>query len=338
LDARTLAEVYAVNSVRSLNASNDPREAASLVAGTYFPHEMRVLGRSVSFGMRLQASNLGPVTVGMLGWGADVSIDCNYPGSFEINIPLSGKLESEHHGRAVTSLPGQGTVFAADQHSRITLWSEDCVVVGVKLDRDHVLREFRQMTGKDEEIHLPDQLDFSQPRWQGWLSLVRIMPGQFAHTEDLLGIPIVKAQLSAAISNTLVAGLAADLPADSVPTRPRPVKRLQDALHADPARSWTLGDMAELAGVSGRRLQQSFQALVGMTPTEYLRDLRLERVHHDLMEQSGKGSVGEIAGRWGFVHAGRFSRLYRQKYGRMPSDMLRISIRQARPELGSNRI
>jgi transcriptional regulator GlxA family with amidase domain len=96
--------------------------------------------------------------------------------------------------------------------------------------------------------------------------------------------------------------------------------------------------MAELAGVSGRRLQQSFQALVGMTPTEYLRDLRLERVHHDLMEQSGKGSVGEIAGRWGFVHAGRFSRLYRQKYGRMPSDMLRISIRQARPELGSNRI
>jgi AraC-like DNA-binding protein len=197
--------------------------------------------------------------------------------------------------------------------------------VGLKLEHSYLVRKIRQLTGGEEEIQLPDQLDLTGPRWHSWVNLLRVLPGQFAG-DDLLGGREAAGQLSGAITDALVAGLAGGTArGDAVSVQPRQVKRVLDALHSDPARGWTLGDMAELAGVSGRRLQQSFRTSVGLSPTEYLRDLRLTLVHRDLLACQGQASVREIAGRWGFVHAGRFSQLYRQKYGQLPSGTLRRS-------------
>jgi AraC-like DNA-binding protein len=311
--------------VRSYTVSRDPGEAASLVASIYFPHELRVVGRHQDFGLRLQASDLGPVTVGVLGWGADVGVDCTYPGSFTINIPLSGRIESLHDGRRIRSVNGHATVCTPDQPASITLWSADCVGVGLKIDRDYFVRKIRQFSGTDDEIVLPDQLDLSRPRWHGWVNLLRALPGQSPDGEDLLCGPEVARQLSGAVTDALIAGVTSDAPRhnDVSPVRPRQVTRVLDALHADPARGWTLSDMAELGGVSGRRLQQSFRTTFGVSPTEYLRDLRLTLVHRDLLESRGGASVRDIAAKWGFVHAGRFSLLYKQKYGQLPSSLLR---------------
>jgi AraC-like DNA-binding protein len=281
-----------------------------------------VLGRQQDFGLRLQASDLGPVTVGVLGWGADVGIDCTYPGSYAINIPLSGRLESSHDGRRIRSIHGHATVCSPDRQASITMWSADCVGVSLKVDRDYLVRKIRQLTGTDDEVLLPYQLDLSRPRWHGWVHLLRALPGK----EDLLGGSEVARQLSGAITDSFIAGVTADAPRhdDAASVRPRQVKRVLDALHADPARGWTLSDMAELAGVSGRRLQQSFRVTLGLSPTEYLRDLRLALVHRDLLECPGGASIRDIAAKWGFVHAGRFSLLYKQKYGQLPSSVLRM--------------
>jgi AraC-like DNA-binding protein len=312
--------------VRSVTTYSDPSEAASLVAAIYFPHDLRVLGRHQDFGLRLQASDFGPVTVGVLGWGADIGVDCTYPGSYAINIPFSGRIESSHDGRRIRSVNGHATVCSPDQPASITLWSADCIGVGVKIDRDYMVGKIRQFTGTDDEILLPDQLDLSRPRWHGWVNLLRALPGQSAGTEDLLGGPEVARQLSGVVTDSLIAGLTADTLRrdDASPVRPRQVTRVLDALHADPARGWTLSDMAELAGVSGRRLQQSFRTTLGLSPTEYLRDLRLTLVHRDLLESTGGASVRDIAAKWGFVHAGRFSLLYKQKYGQLPSRVLHV--------------
>ncbi len=50
-----------------------------------------------------------------------------------------------------------------------------------------------------------------------------------------------------------------------------------DVVQADPARPWTTAQMAEVAGMSVRRLQEDIPEHVGVTPGEYLRDLRLDR-------------------------------------------------------------
>jgi AraC-like DNA-binding protein len=56
----------------------------------------------------------------------------------------------------------------------------------------------------------------------------------------------------------------------------------------------------------------------------YLRRLRLHHVHAELAAHSPDSvTVTMVAGRWGFVHLGRFAGQYRQLFGETPSETLR---------------
>jgi transcriptional regulator GlxA family with amidase domain len=83
----------------------------------------------------------------------------------------------------------------------------------------------------------------------------------------------------------------------------------------------TIEEIAQAAGVSPRALQLAFREHRGTTPLAFWRDRRLTRAHEDLL--AGRGSVTEIALRWGFTHFGRFAEAYRDRYGLCPRDSLR---------------
>lgn len=85
-----------------------------------------------------------------------------------------------------------------------------------------------------------------------------------------------------------------------------------------------VGDIAQAVHVSARAVQLMFRRHLATTPMEYVRRLRLEHAHRDLvMSDETTASVGEIAARWGFAHAGRFAATYRRTYGRAPHSTLR---------------
>jgi transcriptional regulator GlxA family with amidase domain len=91
-----------------------------------------------------------------------------------------------------------------------------------------------------------------------------------------------------------------------------------DLVQGEPQEPYTVGDLARVAGVSARRLQEAFREHLGTTPMEYLRSVRLDRVHAEL--RSGAGGVTETAHRWGFTHLGRFAAAYRERFGVLPSE------------------
>lgn len=85
----------------------------------------------------------------------------------------------------------------------------------------------------------------------------------------------------------------------------------------------TLSDMARIAGVSIRRMQHAFRAQTGMTPTEFLRDTRLQAAHRALKNADPHSTtVTHVAHSCGIMHLGRFSQQYRLKYGTSPSQTL----------------
>lgn len=114
-----------------------------------------------------------------------------------------------------------------------------------------------------------------------------------------------------------------DADAGHAPARPRIVKRALDEMHGDPSRPWTASDMAEVAGVSIRRLQEGFREYVGASPRECLNDIRLARVREELLRGADGFTVADVAMRWGLMHTGRFAAAYRRKYGESPSETLR---------------
>ena len=100
---------------------------------------------------------------------------------------------------------------------------------------------------------------------------------------------------------------------------PQQVRRAIDFMQANMHDPITVADIAAAAGVSVRSLQWGFSQYCSSSPSAYLRQIRLEAVHRELIHPENTLSVGEVAIKWGFSHLGRFAAQYRAVYGRTPS-------------------
>ena len=96
--------------------------------------------------------------------------------------------------------------------------------------------------------------------------------------------------------------------------------RLVEADH-DPL---SVVELAAELGVPTATLREAFMDTVGVSPSAWLRQQRLEGARRDLAQAAGTDvTVSEIAMKWGFWHLGRFAAYYAQRYGHVPSDILR---------------
>jgi len=85
----------------------------------------------------------------------------------------------------------------------------------------------------------------------------------------------------------------------------------------------TLSEMSRVAGVSIRRMQEAVRSATGHTPTELLREVRLDAAHRVLRESDGHvTTVAAVAHDCGIAHLGRFAAQYRQRFGCSPSATL----------------
>ncbi|MGN8048400.1 helix-turn-helix transcriptional regulator [Curtobacterium sp. 22159] len=86
----------------------------------------------------------------------------------------------------------------------------------------------------------------------------------------------------------------------------------------------TVSDVARVADLSVRGLQEAFQRTLDRSPMQYLREVRLRRAHEDLLRaEPGQVAVADVAARWGFTHMGRFSGEYLRRFGEYPKQTLR---------------
>jgi AraC-like DNA-binding protein len=98
---------------------------------------------------------------------------------------------------------------------------------------------------------------------------------------------------------------------------PASVRRAAAFLHAHADQPITIDQIAAAAGVTARALQYAFRRHYDATPTQYLRRIRLERAEQDL--RARRGTIAEIARRWGWASASQFAVAYRRRFGILPS-------------------
>ncbi|MBL8533454.1 MAG: helix-turn-helix domain-containing protein [Betaproteobacteria bacterium] len=126
------------------------------------------------------------------------------------------------------------------------------------------------------------------------------------------------------------------VPASS-PARSALVGRAREFIAGHCAAPMTVADLCAELGSSRRTLQYCFQEVLGVSPVQYLRAVRLNGVRRELKTAGGTARIGDIAARWGFWHLGQFSLDYRRMFGERPSDTLRrapVTARPANPDLG----
>jgi transcriptional regulator GlxA family with amidase domain len=113
-------------------------------------------------------------------------------------------------------------------------------------------------------------------------------------------------------------------PAPPAQAHPAAVRRAIAFIEAHLAEPIGLPEIATAARMSPRGLQAAFRRHLDTTPLGYLRTVRIDAAHRDLLaaDPASGTTVASVAARWGFGHRGRFAHYYRQAYGVLPQQTL----------------
>ena len=88
-------------------------------------------------------------------------------------------------------------------------------------------------------------------------------------------------------------------------------------MHRDPARAWTLPDLARASGTSRTVLADRFAQLMGESPLAYLARWRLQLGARRLLTTDSK--VLQVANDVGYESEAAFSRAFRRAFGLPPA-------------------
>ncbi|WP_082036766.1 helix-turn-helix domain-containing protein [Pseudomonas rhodesiae] len=103
------------------------------------------------------------------------------------------------------------------------------------------------------------------------------------------------------------------------PPTPHVIKRAAEYINDCASLSLTVSDIAVYAGISIRSLQNGFKKFEGITPIEFLRNVRLKRARHILRDTYSTSTPREVSVQCGFSNFYLFSKYYKQSYGESPT-------------------
>lgn len=87
----------------------------------------------------------------------------------------------------------------------------------------------------------------------------------------------------------------------------------------------TLTDLESITGLSRRSLQYAFRATFDCTPMQWVAQRRLEAVRSRILAARQGETLTAIVGEY-FANLGEFARMYRRRYGELPSVTLKDAI------------
>jgi hypothetical protein len=214
-------------------------EAVEAVGAAYFPHRLTVLGSTGVLDMALDSWVLGPLTVGTLRYGADVEIQCGeLTTGYEVNVPLTGRLDGCNGNRAVSARPGQAGIYLPTGRTTIELFSADCTILAVKLERQYLEQELERLLDRPvrRPVRMAPTIDITRGPGRTWLQLVQIVHSQLQAPDPRAAPPALTGHLCAALTCGLLFAAsdycAEELDRPTVPERPGPISRAVELIEA----------------------------------------------------------------------------------------------------------
>ncbi|GAA4758370.1 AraC family transcriptional regulator [Citricoccus nitrophenolicus] len=313
--------------------TSDPDQAMSVGGDVYHPHRIRLDARTRTFRMGLKALHVPDLTLGLLEYGQHLQVHTPpLQDSYQINFTAFGSVTMGYGGRAVQTNQRRAAIHGFTEETTMEGWAQPARVVGLKIPRAVLDREFELLTSTppSSPIQFEGDFDLDSPGGRAWRSSVQslaqglaqgLAPGSAATPHPLLTAPlaqaVIRGLLLAAPHNH--SGLLDPAPA---PGPPAPIADALEFLRANAGRPLSVAEAAVAAGVSVRTLQVGFRQHLGTTPVAELRRIRLEGARQELAAGRPGTTVADVARRWGFHHAGRFAIHFAQAYGDSPSRVL----------------
>jgi AraC-like DNA-binding protein len=317
--------------------TTDVDEAADALGRVYVAAELTPIDTK-SVNMQMNALQLPLLTAGYLGFGADIAIRADDVTAYYIDAPLSGRAVSRwRDGGLVKTTAGSAAVFTPGTPCVLD-WSADCGQICLKVSEQQMRWQLEAMLNRPvrKRITFDRQLNLGTTATNDWYHLVRLLAREARQPGGILNHRLAVGNLQLLLIQGLLQiqphNYTEALTESEGPASAAVAKQAIDLMHAHPETPWSTAELARATGASARALQRAFERSCQPSPMMYLRRLRLHRVHAELAANSPDSvTVTMVAGRWGFVHLGRFASQYRQLFGETPSETLRAGGQRGYP-------
>jgi len=250
---------------------------------------------------------IGAFSIAVIAFGAAASLEARSQGDYGIMVAcLEGSCEVEANGRSVSLRANQGHLARPLGMLRAR-FSRDCVRLVVRIEPSLLDRH-----GLSEDA----SFDLTQPALGPWFDFLRLLLSSPTWIASIAQDPCVREHVEALLATLFQRTF---LPAirewQQRPSSTPLVRRAEEFIRQNLARDLTVEDIAEAARVSARTLQAGFKRHHGISPMRFMRDLRLNVAHAQILAGS---SVTAAAADCGIPHVGRFAQYYRSRFGHLP--------------------
>ncbi len=248
-------------------------------------------------------------------------------------IPFHGGTTLRCGSTSLTSAAGESAIFVRGRHR-----AGDTVTRGprsslcIALDIARLAGTVRDMLGLTADAELPFDLDRDRivPLVHGGISfdttIRRLCNAVDAHVRQpailmMLGIDdsFYRTIAMALAPEQLLPSAIAAVESDDDGRR---ITRVCEHIKAHLGEPLTLTHLEQVFGRGARSLQMAFLKRVGVSPTRWIRDQRLDLARQRLENAEAGASVAAIATGCGFSRLSTFSREYASRFGEAPSKVL----------------
>lgn len=304
----------------------DLETAEDILSSTYAP--VRIYPRGPRRGLRLEQTALGPVQFHRVSVGMDFDAEGDPLEALVFGELTSGQVcqQSDHSDRRYR--PGE--VFLAARYSdpyTATVHGAD-----VRLTLLDPALPSQVADSAPGRAQLPVRFTGYEPvsaqAGQQWKATCAYLREQLLTDPEAAATPLVAASAARLLVATALATFPNNALTDpttqdrydgSPATLSRAIAFIDEHAHDDIA----LADIAAAAGVTIRAVQLAFRRHLDTTPSRYLRRVRLDHAHSQLVSgDPERDTVTAVAYRWGFASSSRFAAYYRTAYGVSPSSTL----------------
>jgi AraC-like DNA-binding protein len=309
---------------------SDVDEARQYVATVYGKVTLEPTERRAPFQWSVKRASVGPIYIAsswFRGGARFLTEDANDRYFIFFSRKHQGELRV---GVDVPIIPGRAAALRSPSTPGDLCVESDYQPLTLSFERATLEAEFRALTGSSKRFALTFEPGISTTSGVGarLQRLVGFIFNELNEDDNSLGSPLIAAHYADALIFSLLDGVphncAALLPSRIRAAAPVHVRLIAEYLEANAADPIRLAELSKLTGMSVRAIQAGFKATYGCSPIAFLKMRRLELARNRLLcAAPGTVTVAEIALDCGFSHLGRFSGLYRARFGESPSATVR---------------
>lgn len=308
--------------------TSDVEEATTVIGRALTPFSMRVDGPQLA--ARLNSLQLDQIGLYYLDYGSTVQILPQETDDFYlVQFPLAGTSTVKSGPELVRNDAGTGSVLSPSR-GFFMHWYSGTPHVILRIDRAALETHLTTLLGHrpDSPLRFDLRMDLRAPSIVAFRSVLDMLLHEVESHSAVMAFDqmrsLLLSRLLLAQPNSSSEALHSDI--SRVPSRL--VRTAVEIIENRAGEPITVEQVAADCGVGLRALQLSFREHLEVTPSQYLRQVRLRKAAEELARSdSEETSVADVAMRWGFIHQGRFAAYYKAEFGETPSATLRSSRR-----------